>query len=766
MSRTTFFSEDNLFLILGVLEDAPNVSFDPNLSSSRSGVFEIMASEYKEHVPLTEMNKSVIRTVMKQYRTSPVAAVAPSPLPPPPSPPQQHHVQRTSDYLQRDLDIHSRPEMPLLPDRPVHNAQQQRDLSAAFEQLQESRDPMHDQVVPDTIDFSDKEAGGDTRQILNRFEELQAERAAAAAAAAVAPPPSSTVAPTEEAVAHVSFDDHFQQRATAIDEHVKRRETTVQQNEVTFKHAQLYHEEEDETTQKATSSPHPSLSPTDDRMATDIQLLQSQDENQRAEFERDLMRMHKAEQLSLKIDLAQPHVNYSADTLLSTRNNRTYVHEMVFLEVGSADRNRSIARHESPAHFTVFFASQKTATHRYPIFYNHPLELSPDVRRCAGLRGCPDHAVISSESQLCDILDYEEVELKNAIGGANVDQVLKNVSQLRVNHIQLHVAISERLSQFPFILLEVADYDTMYTSTTTSVRKAFCKLFYDRSNCPGENSKHHMFIPMSNEEKLFQTPVASIDQLTFRVLTPKGNPIVDNAVHPDILLIKRIRIVADPLGQTDVYHVAIDLHNYVRRECFQENDLLSVSDIEWYNQAYFSNWLSQPEMDAKLTAQYTCENSFKEDIATAQNDSDRLKRRDAFAANQVAFHYPTCVGEANTRLHTWLCANCHKVIKMESIEGCNDLGAPIPASLDPAYANCIRIPYTYVVNLSTGTDEPDRLGHATHPAFENYVTAELNVTDTLYGLVRNDSMQTHISMGVGCRKDSIENDAPLHPSNI
>ena len=112
---------------------------------------------------------------------------------------------------------------------------------------------------------------------------------------------------------------------------------------------------------------------------------------------------------------------------------------------------------------------------------------------------------------MCHIIDYEEIEFKNKSGGANIDSVLKNVTNIRLNHVQVHDKISERISIYPYILLEIVNYDNMYISTTTNVRKSFCKLFYDRSNCPGENSKHHMFIPMANEEKIFETPIASID---------------------------------------------------------------------------------------------------------------------------------------------------------------------------------------------------------------------------------------------------------------
>ena len=275
---------------------------------------------------------------------------------------------------------------------------------------------------------------------------------------------------------------------------------------------------------------------------------------------------------------------------------------------------------------------------------------------------------------------------------------------------------------------------------------------------------------MANEEKIFETPIASVDLFSFRLLTPKGVPIVDSTKYPDSLLIKKIRILPESI--TNTYHVAIDLHNYIRADCFNTNDLISISDVEWYNQNHFINWACSPEVDTKLTMQYDLENEYNEAINPTcdeepKSTSELIKLRDEFSENQIEFHYPTRVGETNTLFHKWLCENCHKVIRIQSIDSCDEFGNTIPASTNALYGNSIIIPYVYDLNTTTGVQSPRLFGYTNLTEFiDNYVTLELNKTDLLYGVIRNESMQTNISMNVGYRKDSIENTESLVPQNI
>ena len=83
-------------------------------------------------------------------------------------------LPRTTN-LDRHLDIHSRPELPHLPDRPLHNVPShpsgntQHDSAPAFEKLQESRGPLIEKAIPDATDFADKggEFDADATQIID-----------------------------------------------------------------------------------------------------------------------------------------------------------------------------------------------------------------------------------------------------------------------------------------------------------------------------------------------------------------------------------------------------------------------------------------------------------------------------------------------------------------------------------------------------------------------------------------------------------------------
>ena len=78
-------------------------------------------------------------------------------------------LPRTTN-LDRHLDTHSRPELPHLPDRPLHNVPShpygntQHDSAPAFEKLQESRCPLIEKAkaIPGATDFADKGGEFDT----------------------------------------------------------------------------------------------------------------------------------------------------------------------------------------------------------------------------------------------------------------------------------------------------------------------------------------------------------------------------------------------------------------------------------------------------------------------------------------------------------------------------------------------------------------------------------------------------------------------------
>jgi len=784
MSRTSFFSEDNLFIILGILEDMPQLQFNASDSDSKAMVFEVMSNEYNEKISLSDLNKNIIRKLYTSLNADPSRANTNTTFPRTTNNNDPPNRKELSSNLNRDLEINSRSAPSMLPDRPLHQ-DHHADLSSAFEKLQQSRHPT-DTHIPDEINFLDKNETSDTTHTLNRFEELQHVRNQDISLSnekilKEEVEETELISTSNVITAQNEFDTKFSEREAVIGDHAKKREEVFVIENQAFKKAQVFDPNQNQDEQRPVSPRQhsmllPNTSPTglfveDDRMATDIQLLQKPLDHHQSDFERDLMKHHMNEKESLIMNIEKPHINYNAD-LLHT-NKRTYETDILFVEMSSTDRNRSIATNESPAIFNVYFASQKTATYRYPIFHNHPFELTTDVRRQAGLRGCPNHANIISNPSLCHIIDYEEIEFKNKSGGANIDSVLRNITNLRLNHIQLHVNISNRIAIYPYILLEIVDYDNMYTSTTTNVRKSFCKLFYDRTNCPGEHSKHHLFIPMANEEKIFCTPIASIDLFSFRLLTPKGKPILDNIEYPDSLLIKRISILPESVTNApNAYYVAIDLHHYINVECFNENDIISISDVEWYNQNNFINWASSSEVDDKLTLQYTLENEYEEAINPTCNDntktsSELIKLRDEFATNQIKFHYPTRVGETNTLFHKWLCENCHVVTRMESVDSCDEFGNVIQASSSALYGNRIIIPYVYDINITNGVQYPRLFGYSNITDFiNNYVILELNQTDLLYGVIRNESMQTNISMNIGYRKESTENTESLQPHNI
>jgi hypothetical protein len=876
-SRTDFFSEDNLFVILGVLSDVPHIEFDPNDSVDRTRVFEVMHDRFTDTLPLPDLNKQVIKTVLAN------AAKPPQQQPDAASDQQltrnldvhdaasdqqltrnlDVHDAASDQQLTRNLDVHGGRHMSLsLPDRPTPPNHEEAgaghvDLSSAFEAMQASRAPAQDDR-PQEIDFTRQATAvaGEAltaEAVLSRFSALQKEHESGMSAAK--PPPTSAQTAPDEVEAgcieiadpQAQFDSMFNAREKDIEAAVQTRADIEQTKVQSFKGAQVFRDDmaseiageastpaaasessmrplsdavrrDDEVKQMGADqivlnyyedanpeglAEHALSNATEGRVAdTNLRLFERQQQtdqavsgsmqrvqsdlevwkpdtaSRQADFHRALQQQPTHALLTPRVD-DMPAVNHNAGVLLHTEGGtaasqptRRYKESATYLELSSGDRNRRVSGSETPSNFSVYFASQKTAIQCYPIFMNHPLELSSDVRKCAGLRGPPDPAVLTDcNNDLGDILHFEEIEVaSNGVdGGANVDCVLKNVLKMVLKHVQLHARIGALAKRHPFVMLQIKGFESVFNSTTSSLRNAFCKLFFDCNS-----GVHDRFIPLSCEEKSFDVPLASIDRLVFSICTPEGKPLIDRQKTPDVLLVKTVRIVQlDDDGNevgvtnaTDKYYAAVDLHRYVRAICFEKGDLVSLKGLEWYNREAFCEWASSLETSACLDEQYFQEAECKSALDRATSDAERIKLRDIYSANQVRFNYPTCYGSAMSTLCDWL-TSCHHIVHSTKTNPTDD-----------SFFITIYVPYAYADDYATGTAHLNTLG-LTAAGFQSFINGDpaapspdsfeavgLNQTGLLNGVLCNESMQAQLSMTIITRVESTEERYGLQPANV
>ena len=227
--------------------------------------------------------------------------------------------------------------------------------------------------------------------------------------------------------------------------------------------------------------------------------------------------------------------------LITPRQN--YVTRTHYLEVSSADRLRVLDSKENPFSFTVYFGSDEPGYRVVPKFEFDPMvdvddnvtftdgdcdrHMTIDINEMLhrrGIRGIPTQEGLHHNQDAINesaLPPTEYITLYNCPTStrANVNTVYRNVIGLQTNYVQLYMD-SSLLAQIPYILLEISQFNNVYDSTTNNVSKSFCKLFYDRSTAPSTNSNIHVFVPLNRERKMFVTPLANIDRLTFQVLVP------------------------------------------------------------------------------------------------------------------------------------------------------------------------------------------------------------------------------------------------------
>lgn len=298
--------------------------------------------------------------------------------------------------------------------------------------------------------------------------------------------------------------------------------------------------------------------------------------------------------------------------LITPRKN--YVTRTHYLEVSSADRLRVLNSTETPFSFTVYFGSDEPGYRVVPVFDSHPMVEADDnvhftdgdcdrhmtidineMLHCRGIRGIPtqeglhhNHDAINESA----LPPTEYITLYNCPTStrANVNTVYRNVIGLQTNYVQLYMD-SSLLAQIPYILLEISQFNNVYDSTTNDVSKSFCKLFYDRSTAPSTDSNIHVFVPLNRERKMFVTPLATIDRLTFQVLVPCNDIWTKQTEMYRFTEIELSRLSSHNEIGFKFAPDSMDIEDLLAL-IFKEGDCIHIDPcIEVYDQAEYDTWL-------------------------------------------------------------------------------------------------------------------------------------------------------------------------------
>jgi len=264
-----------------------------------------------------------------------------------------------------------------------------------------------------------------------------------------------------------------------------------------------------------------------------------------------------------------------------------------------------------------------------------------------------------------------------------------------------------------------------------------------------------MYTPMNQEKKVFPTPLASIDRLTFKLHNSFGNPL---DTIQDVLHVKGFYLELS--GTPTTSYINILLHNYVPESHVAVDNHITFEDkcLEWYNYDWFNDWYTNVGSTQLANQQDVEEDYYDTLLANPNNDNETLlKLKEDFARKQIQFDFPTTgypVDKRFSELREYLQRpEGHKVLAVG--EGVYDSAAIPPSftfSTPPPkpYINCIRIAMPTLINNTTGDVTVVEFGG-------NNATLDAAILSNDYplmtGTLLNNSVCTNISMTVVTREE-------------
>lgn len=730
MERRAFFSETNLEVLCKVSSASPTgVPFDIQSTQGRQNLYEVMLQVHEENdasIPISDLNKQVLLALFADASNRSEVAVGTHSII------KDTPMSRSSGANIRDLETHSRPVPTVFQERPQQTSlapvyEDTMDKAASFQsklQAYESTraaDTPSDRVTD--IDFSsnmedDSIDSGEAERRMQALKDARERNDSELATAGM----DVQNRQGDMAAALEQFDDKTQEVEEEVQAEQERLYAQREADALMFKDAQTF-TKAIETEPEEVPLPTVASEEAGDGVVIEEGQIEAEELSTSGAYWLD-------ESVRLNLDTnGRPKLDQCAfqDALQLTREKRAldeqlkvddstlherlllpppkeYGQRMYFLEISSIDRVRTANIKDTPYDFTVYFGTTMPSWRTYPIWLNTPIDYDvedPDtaeIRRSLGLQGFPAG---SYEPSLDDIVDYIEVPIPSQ-NQNNIDTVLKNVIELNVQCVQIYFANDVETStsgcpQFPYLMLEIQEFQNVVKSTSSAVRKSFCKLYYDKSNCNNIiQSKHHEFIPRYNQGMTWTTPIASIDRLRFRLLTPYGRVL---SKQTDTHLIRSLEI--DEVNTT----LTITLHKYVPLSVLNVEDYIRFQDLEWYKQSDWIAW-DQSITDAKLKYD-TIEQAYKEDLKQAQSDEEKRGLKQRFEQQQAKFDYPTLGYPVNPDLVALKAfierPEGHYIKALSSMNGAtvvNQVVLQIDCTLDEDTGDCPPLPLTIPTGYS------------------------------------------------------------------
>jgi hypothetical protein len=112
----------------------------------------------------------------------------------------------------------------------------------------------------------------------------------------------------------------------------------------------------------------------------------------------------------------------------------------------------------------------------------------------------------------------------SSLDGLKTQTTIKNVTQITLNHIVIP-NISDNIARYPYLYLHIAEFPGQYIGTSDHSSKAFARILRDKdweTDTATTNLQYCVLYDKHSPGWVCETPLASINKLTFRILNPIG----------------------------------------------------------------------------------------------------------------------------------------------------------------------------------------------------------------------------------------------------
>lgn len=108
-------------------------------------------------------------------------------------------------------------------------------------------------------------------------------------------------------------------------------------------------------------------------------------------------------------------------------------------------------------------------------------------------------------------------------GGIRTEVTFKNVVKFELKYAILP-NINHAMTKYPFLYLLIEEFPKTVVSTSSHGNRSFVKLIRDK-HWESTGIEHFLMIDKSELDLKFETPISSLQKLTFRILSPRGHEI-------------------------------------------------------------------------------------------------------------------------------------------------------------------------------------------------------------------------------------------------